>query len=235
MLDFRCEICYYIYMFIKEIQKKNKGYDKIFTCHRLMESYRTANGPRQRKIIDLGKLDIPAWQHKILADRIEDILTKQSSCTPVDGHIESLASHYAALIEKKELAASVSIADGYEPDYEVVDVNSASNSKSRTIGAEYVGLSMLRELGINSLLNSLGFNREQINLAILSIVGRLVLPKSEKGTREWAQWISATDELLVADFSHLSNNALHRISDLLLNHKEEIENISELEKGIYSL
>ncbi len=223
-------------MFIKEIKKKNKGYDKIFISHRLMESYRTAYGPRQRRIIDLGKLDIEKEQYKVLADRIEDILAKQSSCIPVDEHIEFLANHYACLIEKKAIAASVSLPSGYEPDYETVDINSVSNSRSRTISAEYVGLSMLKELGLDALLNSLGLSRDQINLSILSIVGRLVSPRSEKGTREWAQWISSLDELLGTDFSHLSNNALYRISDVLLGHKKEIEeHLRGRERDLFSL
>ena len=35
-------------MYIKEIKKKNKYSDKIFVYHRLVESYKTPKGPRQR-------------------------------------------------------------------------------------------------------------------------------------------------------------------------------------------
>ena len=61
-------------MFIKAIKKKEKGYEKIFTFHRPMESYRTEKGPRQRTVLNLGRLEIPGEQFKLLADRIETIL-----------------------------------------------------------------------------------------------------------------------------------------------------------------
>ncbi len=198
-----------------------------------MESYRTSKGPRHRKILNLGKLDIPRDQWKILTNRIEAILSGQSSYISVDEHIESLASHYASLIIQKSLAATV---EAEASDYETVDINSLSNSRSRTIGAEYVGLSMFRGLGLNALFNSLGFTQDQINLAVLSVVGRLVSPASEKGTREWAQYLSSLDELLGTDFSRLSNNAIYRISDSLLSYKEEIErHLKVTECNLFSL
>ena len=54
-------------MFIKEIIKKNPGYDKSFTCHRLVEAVRTPNGPRHRTLLNLGALDIPKDEWKTLA------------------------------------------------------------------------------------------------------------------------------------------------------------------------
>ena len=59
-------------MFIKEIVKKNPTSDKTFISHRLMESVRTPRGPRHRKILNLGKLDIPKEDWKTLANRIVD-------------------------------------------------------------------------------------------------------------------------------------------------------------------
>ncbi|MHB1646817.1 MAG: IS1634 family transposase, partial [bacterium] len=61
-------------MFIKCIEKKNKNSDKVYVYYRLMESYRTSSGPRQKKILDLGTLDIDTNDFKALADRIEDLV-----------------------------------------------------------------------------------------------------------------------------------------------------------------
>ena len=79
ILDTAANVLYICSMFIKEIKKKNKGYEKVFTSHRLMESYRTEKGPRQRTVLNLGRLEIPDEQFKLLADRIETILNGQSS------------------------------------------------------------------------------------------------------------------------------------------------------------
>ncbi len=224
-------------MFIKEIKKKNKGYDKVFTYQRLMESYRTERGSRQRTILNLGRVDLPKEQWKLLADRIEAKLTGQQPLWPVDEHIESLATHYAKLIVHKRLTvATTEVKEIEEPEYETVDIKSVSNSKSRTIGAEYVGVATLRKLGLDTLFSQLGYSKSQMDLATLSIVGRLVHPASERRTREWAQNLSGLDELLGTDFTHLSNNALYRTLDLLLSHKEEIEEHLKLrERDIFSL
>jgi len=230
-------MCYNVGMFIKEIEKRNRGYSKVFVYHRLMESYRTERGPRQRTILNLGRLDLPKEQWKLLADCIECKVTGQKPLFLVDSHIEDLAAHYANLIIHKRLAlAPIAETGEGESEYEVVDIKSVSNSKSRTIGAEYAGLSMFRKLGLEALFKRLGFSKREIQLSVLSIVGRLVHPGSEKRTREWAQHLSGLDELLGTDFKDLSNNALYRTLDLQLSHKEEIErHLRMRERNLFSL
>ena len=225
-------------MFIKEIKKKNKGYDTVYIQHRLMESYRTARGPRQRTVLHLGQLDFPREHWKMLADRIEELLTGQATLLPVDDAIEGLARHYAGLLAHRRLN-SVSVADdspSAQPDYDTVDLNTMSSSRSRTIGAEYVGLSMFRQLGLDTFLAEFGLDEDQVRLAAAAIVGRLVHPGSEKRTRQWLRSLSGLDELLDTDFSHLSNNALYRISDVLLSHKEGIEDhLTRTERDLFTL
>jgi hypothetical protein len=224
-------------MFIKEIKKKNKGYNKAFNYQRLMESYRTNKGPRHRTVLNLGVLDLPKDQWKSLADRIEEKVLGQKSIFPIDDHIEALATHYSNLIIQKGLVITPNNQiKKEEPEYETIDINSVSNSKIRTIGAEHVGLSMFKELELDKLFLELGFSKEQINLAALSIIGRLVYPASERRTRIWARNISGIDELLDADFTHLSNNALYRILDMQLSFKERIEkHLRKKECSLFSL
>ena len=67
-------------MFIRKVDKKNPGSGKHYTYHRLVESYRSVSGkPRQRVLLNLGTLEgLPAGKHKLLADRIEELLLGQS-------------------------------------------------------------------------------------------------------------------------------------------------------------
>ena len=227
-------------MFIKEIKKKNKGYEKIFTTHRLMESYRTEKGPRQRTVLNLGKLDIPEEQFKLLADRIEALISAQTSfLTPeIPEEIEVLARHYSDKIVQKDISAHTAVVCQSDdpPVYATINVNSIKNSRSRTVGAEHVGLSAFTELGFEACLSNVGFDNDQIKLAALAIVGKLVYPTSERGTREWARHISGIGELLGIDTNTLSNNALYRMSDLLYSHKHEIERVLlKNEKNLFSL
>jgi len=224
-------------MFIKEIQKKNRGYDKVFISHRLMESYRTERGPRQRKILSLGKLDLPKEQWKLLADRIEEKVIGQESFLSIDENIESLATHYAGLIIQQQITLSKhQVKKTQQAEYETIDINSVSNSKVRSIGAEYVGYETFKQLGFDTLFSKLGLSKQEIDRAALSIVGKLVYPASERRTRAWAKHLTGLDELLSTDFTHLSNNALYRTSDLLLFFKSQIEEHLKLrERDLFSL
>jgi transposase len=220
-------------MFIKEIIKKNHTSDKTFTYHRLMEAVRTPRGPRQRIILDLGKLDLPREDWKTLANRIEEIFSGQQTLLMIPPHIESLAHYYAGMLRRKEMqSAPVS----GQPDWEKVDLNSLSQSEVRTIGAESVAWDAFKRLGFSHILSDLGFSREQVHKAALLVVGRLVHPASERETAHWGRGISALEELLGADFRHLSNNTLYRTSDQLLKHRDEIEKgLAERERDIFNL
>ncbi|MGC8673402.1 MAG: IS1634 family transposase, partial [Thermoplasmata archaeon] len=106
----------------------------------------------------------------------------------------------------------------------------------KTIGAEYVGYSMLKELGLDSFLLSLGFSKSHIDLSILSIISRLVYPSSEHATKYWAKNITALDKLLSTSFNHISHNSLYRISDKLFSYKEQIENyLAKKQEDLFSL
>lgn len=224
-------------MFIKAINKKNKDGTKEYIQHRLVESYRTDKGPRQRTILNLGTLSLPKQQWKLLADQIEAELTGQQQLYEIDAHIKELAVHYARIIVKKQLLRPpVTEVDQPDVAYETIDLNSLSDSKCRTVGAEYVGLATFKKLGLDMLFSQLGFSKKQIELAALSIVGKLVYPGSEWRTRRWAKNLSAIDELLNTDFSSLSNNVLYRISDVLLSHQDLIEqHLAQRERDLFSL
>jgi hypothetical protein len=224
-------------MFIKEIKKRNSSFGREFICHRLMESYRTERGPRQRTILNLGTLNLAKERWKELADCIEAKVTGQQSLFEVDHYIEQLATHYSSILIHRRLTVMPGERkEKEEPEYETVDIKSFSHSQTRTIGAEYVGLSMFKKLGLGQLFERLGFSKRENDLVALSIVGRLVHPGSERRTRKWAQHLSGLDELLGTDFSQLSNNALYRILDMQLSHKEEIEQHLKIrERHLFSL
>lgn len=58
-------------MFIREKQTKNKKTGNIYVKHVLVESFHTANGPRQRTVMQLGQLDLPKNHWPVLAKELE--------------------------------------------------------------------------------------------------------------------------------------------------------------------
>jgi transposase len=233
-------LCYNLKMLIREVVKKNPGYDKQFVYHHLVESIRTPKGPRQRLILNLGKLDIPKDEWKLLANRIEEIIAGQMNFLEVPIHIESLAKHYADMIVKKQLASlppGVLKDDKEEKkEIETVNLSSLSTSRSRTVGGESIGHYAFEKLGFPGILRKVGFDDEQINQSELLIIGRLLHPASERETLRWGKDASGLDEVIGADFGNISNNALYRISDKLIEHRQEIErSLREKEKHLLGL
>ena len=83
-------------MFISKVCKKNKNSDKIYEYFRLMRSYRIGNKTRQEFILNLGTLDeLSVEKHKVLADRIEQILNNQIEFFTTDTLIEELAKKFS--------------------------------------------------------------------------------------------------------------------------------------------
>lgn len=232
---------YTLCMFIKTVKKQNKGYSKTYTYHRLMESYRTPQGPRQIKLLDLGKLELPKNQWKYLADRIEQIVKGQERIIAVQRDIEKLARHYASLLIKRKIEIpqkeqTVAEQERVAEEYRSVDVNSVATQEIRPIGAEHVGLSYFKRLKFDTLFRELGFSEKQIQVAALLIIGRLVNPGSERKTLWWAKNKSGLDELLGTKFRNLYHNTLYRVMDLLWKQKQEIEKrLREEERNIFSL
>ena len=64
-------------MYIKKVTKSNGTTNKKYEYIHLVENIRTENGPRQRLILNLGKIDVAPDQFKELANCIEGMLTGQ--------------------------------------------------------------------------------------------------------------------------------------------------------------
>lgn len=224
-------------MFIKTINKKNKNSDKVFIYHRLVESYRTANGSRHRTILNLGTLTIDSQHFKTLADRIEQIISGIKPLFPVSSEVESLAEHFAALlIEQKIKFTEYYLPDEVVSDFDEIDLNTLQTSKCRSIGVEYISYDMMNRLGFFDIFKSLDFSDSDIRYAIISIIGRMVNPTSERGTYRWVKNESGLEELLNDDFTRLSRNKMYEVIDKLVENKELIEQrLREQEKNIFSL
>ena len=209
-------------MYIRAIRKNNGYSSKIYHAHKLMESVRTEKGPRQKTILNLGNLELDQDKWKDLANGIEEYVTGQKRLLPVDEKIDRLAKHYAKLLTQQRIAEEAEH-ETQAPDFQSLDVNEISSSEAKSVGPEYIGLAAMEQLGFFKLFKDLDFRPEQINLAALTIIGRLIHPGSENELKRFAEEESALDELLGTSFARIGQNHLYEISDLLLAHKSAIE------------
>jgi transposase len=183
----------------------------------------------------MGTVDLPQEELKVLANRIEEIITGQTTFHPPSPHIEDLAQHYARLLRRKEMTGIPPQA-AQTPDWERVNLNTMAMGESRTIGGEAIAWWAFRELGLERLLSDLGLSKEKVDQAALLIIGRLLYPASERETAYWGRHLSGLEELLGADYQRMSHNALYRLSDKLVDLKETIESfLSKRERDLFDL
>ncbi len=219
-------------MYIKKVIKSNGHTDKKYEYLHLVESIRGENGPRQKLILNLGKLDIDPSQYKTLARRIEDILTGQKSFDNLPADIEKVARSSASRIFDKRAEEN----KGSEShDFRNIDYNSIEASESRSFGAEYLCDSIWNELEINEFLEKMSVPKNTIPILEALVIGRLVDPGSERHTKSWAENRSSLFEISGSPLRP-SLNSYYRGGDSLFNTKEELEkHLTKKEKNLFSL
>jgi len=225
-------------MYVCKVTHHNKKNQREYHTYKLVESVRTERGPRQRNIINLGTdFNLPKEKRKDFANRVEEIITGQTSLFDYPEEIESLAQKYARKIIRKQSSTIPKKKDSdYLPDYQTVDVNSTENEQARTIGAEHVVYHTIKELELDRKLAEFKFNKPHLETALGVIAARLVNPASERKTHIWLKEISGIDELMDTDFSKLSQDRVYKVSDMLLKEKKAIEeHLSFKERNLFNL
>ncbi|OQC58140.1 MAG: Transposase DDE domain protein [Bacteroidetes bacterium ADurb.Bin012] len=225
-------------MFVRSTTHTDNKSGKPYNTYKLVESIRTERGPRQRTVLNLGtdfSLDRGKWE--MLANRIETIVSGQQCFIPADAETEKLAQRYAKIIIYRESNKKpVSVQEQQQPDFQEVDVNSLENEEILSVGGESIVLSTIRELKLDSELESLGFNKSNVEAAIGVICARLLAPSSERAAHLWLQNDTALDDLLDTSFASLSQDRVYQVSDKLLKHKDAIETyLQKKEKQLFNL
>lgn len=223
-------------MFIRKTQHKNNKSRKEYCTYKLVESVRTERGPRQRVLLNLGAyFSLPKEQWKDLANCIEEIITGQKPLIDYPKEVNTLARRYARIVIREQ-SAVVTEREVSTLDYATIDVNSIENEEARTVGAEYVVHNIIKELKIDKKLVELGLNKKQLAVAIGVIIGRMIVPGSERSTHYWLQNISGLGELMDFDFTSVSLDRVYNASDQLLRHKVSLEeHLRQTECQLFSL
>jgi transposase len=108
-------------------------------------------------------------------------------------------------------------------DLQTVDIASMTDSLPRSVGVEHVALHAITQLGLVDKLTALGINGVMRACILGNLIGRIGAPGSELATWDWLQSQSSLGELLDVDFEGLSHMRLYRASDLLMKHRQAIE------------
>ena len=130
-------------------------------------------------------MELSEEEAKLLANRIEEIVTKQESFFTYSEKIESLAQSYSSKLLNN---LSHKTLDDKEttsvPDYHTIDIQSVTHEKARTIGTEHLLLETAKQLQISEKLKELELTDNQIKVALANIIARASFPSSERGTKK---------------------------------------------------
>ena len=210
-------------MYIRAVETKNKKTGKIYTAYKLIESYRSEKGPRQRIVMSLDiSSELSKTDLKTLAFLLESKLSGQA--TTYDSAdlglvADKILDNYKVTQEKKTNKKVVKETSNMV----TIDINSINTNQSRSLGIEIVGDAFYKKLGFDEILDDLNFTSRQKALSKGTILGRLINPGSEANTIDWLKNRTSLIEMLNYDIFSVGKNALYEISDLLLSNKTYIE------------
>ena len=218
-------------MFIREYKTKNNKTGAVYVKHKLVESIRTDEGPRQQIIMGLGTLTIPRVDWKRLAHALKCRITGQKSLLEEsDVEIERLA---LSLVSNNKLSKNLAVDSVIKENscddkhqYVNIDIGSIRTKETRSIGGELLCLKAWDMLGFTSILKQLKFTTKAIVITMVLLFGRMLSPGSERHTIEWFRKRSALHEFPgVADVTDCGKDFFYEVGDDLYANKDSIEEL----------
>jgi len=221
-------------MYIRHTKINNSKQGEAYYTYRIVESVREGKKVKQKTLLNLGKyFDIEKQHWSALISRIDQLLQSnhpQQSLfdinEPLDELLEAAAQRYATLMIHKQSQPVTALLENQNTnchDYQTIDVKHLKAVKPRSIGGETLALHVLKQLHLDKKITALGFNGKDSVAIIGNLIGRMVLPGSERSTQQWLAEHSALGELLEHDFANTSLTRLYTTTDKLLKYKDEIE------------
>jgi transposase len=196
-------------MFIKRCTRRKNG--KQHTYWQLVESYRTARGPRHRTVAYLGELnpcEKKGWAR--LADQL-------------DGYAARKAQQQMLLFEtSRDDVNSQPVPDSIE-----IDLRSVRVTNTRDFGDVFLALTLWNTLGLDDFFaNALEIGREDVPWALMACiltVARFVEPNSELHVEDTWYRRTALSSMLGVHVEKVNDSRLYRTLDKVLPLKQQIE------------
>lgn len=187
-------------MFVRRCFRKYNGQRHAYWA--LVESVRTARGPRQHVVAYLGDLD----------------------------EAGRMGMHEAARSSVGEIAgaAPMLFADGTPaPRFVQIDTSQVRVENIRSFGGPWLAMQLVEKLGLRSFLgDAMPPGREEIGWDVMSLVLvilRLLEPSSELRIAEHLFERTALDALLGISPEKVNDDRLYRALDKLIGHKDELQ------------
>lgn len=193
-------------MFLRAHQRSKDG--KGHTYWSLVETIRTANGPRQRTLCYLGELNGSAQSRWL---KTIEVFNEQGESRQL------------------QLFAADQAPEGEDQQVVPVRIDQVRLERTRCFGECFLGLELWRRLQLDRFFTTtLDQTEEQVDVpwskvAALLAINRLCAPGSELAIEQ--RWFPSTalDDLLEIEAGKINDTRLYRCLDRLLPHKGKLE------------
>ena len=185
-------------MFLKRSRRRKNG--ETYESWSLVESIRTARGPRQRVVATLGKLP------------------------GLDPSERAGWEHIADILDGKARPADFLNMPPEPPEWASVDTRGVRVERLRAFGNVYLALALWRRLRLDKFFNdAIEPGREEIpwgTVAAILALARFCAPSSELQIADFWYGKTALEDLLGVSADKVNEDRLYRGLDALLPHKD---------------
>jgi len=208
-------------MFIRPCYKKSNG--KKLAYWALVESYRTANGPRQRVVAYLGQLK---ESHRQGVKQAAEGKNPSQGQGPFEGQGQSQHGK-SEFVHARLFSDNDFDHDALEPAWVEINANGVRVENEKSFGGPWLALQLVRLLGLDDFLKEhLPPGEEHVAWSLVSlilVICRLLNPSSELHIAEHYYKSTALTDLLGVPDDDVYDNRLYRGLDKLLPRKDELE------------
>ena len=204
----------------KKYRQLEDGSIVAYDYYRLTKKYRDGNGnPRSCSVLCLGTLEgFTKAERNELADMLTVMIEQGQSVMSFNPSLREKALELYVKYRESKWAREndpVLIEEAARKERErmrdmvTIRLDSLTQRHARTIGPEAICRSTACVLGMREFLNSKGWSREDVDLALMQIIARAIYPFSELKTVRCLQGNSALLEMFKMDKARVTKDALY--------------------------
>ena len=231
----------------KKYKQLEDGSIVAYDYYRLTKKYRDGKGnPRSRSVLCLGTLEgFTKAERNELADMLTVMIEQGQSVMSFNPALyEKAMELYVKYRESKWALENDPVLREEAArkerermkDMVTIRLDSLTQRRARTIGPEAICRSTACVLGIREFLNSKGWSREDVDLALMQIIARAIYPFSELKTVRCLQGNSALLEMFKMDKARVTKDALYESARHLWEvHKDMEDFLHDRVRSMFNL
>lgn len=231
----------------KNFTRQDDGTYLGHDVYRLTKSFRDSSGSeRKAHVLYLGSLEgLTKSDRKCLASMLTQMIERHQAVICDNRALYEMAMDFYAKYRETKWAQDddpVLKAEAERRERErrrdlvTVRLSSLVQKQARTIGPEAICRSTVQMLRIREFLSSKGWEREQVDLALMQIIARAIYPFSELKTVRYLKGNSALLEMFKLDRRKVTKDALYQSAQRLWEVHTEMEDfLHERVKTMFAL